>query len=287
VTKTRLPRNILTGLLVGVLACVIAGFAHPADTEAFYGATVQVVPVFLVAVALERTLGEILGTESSALAEELARVEREWTPPSRMTRAYYGVGLKLRDHAPLRVSPERVRAADGWLAGRSASELAAELVSEDNVDGVRFLDTVAKLTALASDEPAARANGAALAPSTLLEEWDKVNGTLMDDAKTRATEAVRFTVSMAYRARRDQQRLSVVASVNALAAAESLAFVGLLSPGAPYTGLLAATAGAAAASFVAVTVDAVINLLAPDVDIQSAGLDWPSVPASDSHWDAL
>jgi hypothetical protein len=27
--------------------------------------------------------------------------EREWTPPSRMTRALYGIGLKLRDNAPI------------------------------------------------------------------------------------------------------------------------------------------------------------------------------------------
>jgi hypothetical protein len=282
----RLPKNLIAGVVAGCLAGTAALIADPNDTKAFYAAAVQVVPVFLVALALERTLAEILGTETSVLDEEVARVEREWTPPSRMTRAYYEVGLKLRDRVPDVVPAVAMTEARDWLADRTPLTVARELVSEDNAAEPAFAELVVKLAALATRDRS-ETGAQRVQTDQLLAEWDNLNGVLLDAARAQATDAVRYTVSSAYRVRRDRQRLSVVTSVMTLAVAETLTFIGLLSPGAPYVGLFAATAAGVAASFVAVTVDAVINLLAPDVDIQSAGLRWPSLDASQSHWDNL
>ena len=97
---------------------------------------------------------------------------------------------------------------------------------------------------------------------------------------------LRYEVGAAYKARRRHQQVSVSASVCTLAITEILAFIGVLSPGSPYAGLFSVTAGAVVASFIAITIDAVGNLFAPEIDVQSAGLDW-SREGIGSHWDNL
>jgi hypothetical protein len=288
--KLKLPNNLIAGLVAGCIVGVAAGFADPADTKAFYGAAVQVVPVFLVALALERTLAEILGTETSVLSEETARLDREWTPPSSMTRAYHEVGLKLRDREPVVLVGDTIHDMREQLEDQTLLAVARGLVDEDNATGDRLEELIITLGTLATREYAVGSSvgsSVEVTPEQLLTEWDKLNEALWNEARRRAADEVRFTVSTAYRERRDRQRMSVVVSVVTLAVAETLAFIGLLSPRGPYAGLFIATAAAVAASFVAVTVDAVINLLAPDVDVQSAGLSWPTAPGSRSHWDDL
>jgi hypothetical protein len=281
------PRNLFAGLIAGVTVGCVAVLVSPGETAAFYGAAVQVVPVFLVAVALERTLVETLGTETSVLAEQLARVDREWTPPSSMTRTYYGVGLRLCELAPTTFRWDEIERARSELDGLSPEDIARVLPRDEALSGEDFRRLVTGLASLAlGNRPPMRRRTSRVTAEDLLAQWDTIEGALTDLAKQRAADEIRYEVSTAYRNRRLRQRLSVVASVSTLALAELLSFVGLLSPASAYPGLFALTAGAVAASFVAVTIDALLNLFAGEIDVQSAGLDWSDSPVG-SHWDAL
>jgi hypothetical protein len=71
---------------------------------------------------------------------------------------------------------------------------------------------------------------------------------------------------------------SILLAVGALTAAESLAFVGLLSPGASYPGLFALTSAFVASSFTTVVISAMRQLLQRPLDVQSAALDWSDEP---------
>jgi hypothetical protein len=273
------PKNLFAGLLAGIIVAAAALLTSPHETQAFYQAAVQVVPVFLVALALERSLAETLGTESSVIVEQLQRVDREWTPPSSETRTYYGVGLQLRELDPQSFRWDDVAAVRADMAGLSDVDAARTLPRGERLtrDELRHL-TLALAARALGDRPRIAYRTRKVSRDELLHEWDVLSGALTDRGKERAKAELRYEVAPAYEERRRRQRRSILVSVATLAVAELLAFIGLLSPGRPYTCLFATTAGAVAASFVAVTIDAITNLLARQIDVQSAGLDWTDEP---------
>lgn len=282
-----MPTNLVTGMAAGVIVALVAIVAAPAQTQSFYAAAVQIVPVFLVAVALERSLAETLGSETTVIAEALERAEREWTPPSSETRAYYGVGLQLRELGPQSFSWNEITGSREETKGLSDVDLARTLPRAEALDPDAMRRLVVALGArVVGDRPRFGRRTRNVSRDELLAQWDILAGALTERAKQRAKDELEYQTTEVYRARRRLRRLSILASALTLATAELLAFIGLLSPGRPYVGLFSASAGAVAASFVAVTTDAVGRLFARDLDVQSAGLDWTGEPVG-SHWDAL
>ena len=264
-----------------------AGVAAPEHPQPFYSAAVQVVPVFLVALALERSLAETLGTETSVISEQLDRVDREWTPPSSQTRRYYGVGLRLRELEAQSFSWTDIVACRTAIDGRTRVEIVRTLPGgEEPTDGELREISLVLASRVLGRRPRFRRRTPRVRSDELLREWDALFAALTDRAKEHAKDDVRYEVGAAYKSRRRRQQISVSASVCTLAVAEILAFVGLLSPGSAYRGLFCVTAGAVVASFVAITVDAISNLFVPEIDVQSAGLDW-SRTSMGSHWDEL
>jgi len=281
------PTNLIYGIGAGSIGAVVASLAAPQHTQTFYNAAVQVVPVFLVALALERSLAETLGTETSVISEQLDRVDREWTPPSSQTRRYYGVGLKLREIHAQSFRWKEIAACRAALEGQSRIDIVRTLPGGEDPTAAELREISLVLASRAlGRRPRFQRRTRRVGRDELLVEWDALYAALTDRGKERAKDDVRYEVGTAYRSRRRRQQISVSASVCTLAIAEILAFVGLLSPGSAYPGLFIATAGAIVASFVAITVDAVSNLFVREIDVQSAGLDW-SRESTGSHWDSL
>src|SRR4051794_34067071 len=81
VRRVPVPENVLAGLASFVSVFLIALWFAPKTTSRFYEAAVQVIPVFLVALAVEQTLARSLGTESAYVREAREKTQADFEPP--------------------------------------------------------------------------------------------------------------------------------------------------------------------------------------------------------------
>jgi hypothetical protein len=125
------PGDVTLGITAGLGVGLLALWLAPLDAKAFYAAAVQVVPVFLVALVLERSLVEMLGTESAAGGAELARVRSDWTPPSRVTRTFFNVERLLGEAGNRPLSRRDYERLGTTLEGLSDSDLWRTLANHE------------------------------------------------------------------------------------------------------------------------------------------------------------
>lgn len=81
-TRAKLLAPVTFAFGVGVLAMVAADMGHISKLGSFYGIVVQVLPVFLVALALEQSVTKAVGTESSFVDEAVKKAHVDYPRPS-------------------------------------------------------------------------------------------------------------------------------------------------------------------------------------------------------------
>lgn len=69
--RQSIPVNLVYGVGAGLVVAAAASRVAPEHKQPFYSAAVQVVPVFLVALALERSLAETLGLRRASSQSSL------------------------------------------------------------------------------------------------------------------------------------------------------------------------------------------------------------------------
>lgn len=120
---TRAPE---VGIAFALLAAVAAFFAAPSDTAAFYSAAAQVNPVFLVALAVERSLAEALGTETQYVNELRNRLATDYEPSLRNCSILSAVRDVLLRHSVAANAP--YPGGDEWIVGHHDYEAADGLL---------------------------------------------------------------------------------------------------------------------------------------------------------------
>jgi hypothetical protein len=281
------PLNVTLGL--GATACMLplAWIFAPASTSAFYEAAVQIIPVFLVALAVEQSFSESLGTESAFIQEARSRVKADYIEPAEfdvalasfegaLGRRGTGTG-RLHDFelsVPKREYEKYRDLADGsylaqwqWLiakvlkADKGLSDRAGEEARVEAADARLPIVAALALHDLAGVPRFTFTNAEDVNGRDIMFFIDKLRKSANDGLLTRLQlEAERDAVGE-YRDRKAARRLSTLFAISLLAAAELVAFVGLLSPGESYRALFGVSAALFTGSFVAVTTGAAQQLL--------------------------
>lgn len=223
----------------------------------------QVNPVFLVALAVEQTLAQSLGTESAYAAEAEKKAVTDFRPPPEYDEWW---DFFRNQASPVGVTVSRRSFDDAYRLSRRShghqwNEFGAALATSE-ADANLLLSSLGALALHdgRSDEdgeiPIMRVSRDRLY-AYVRKLRNAAEGSLLAAEKQRASARAIGE----YRRRKRARRVSIITAVGLLAVSEAVAFVGLLSPGGSYRGLFAASAALLTASFVAVVVSAIRALL--------------------------
>jgi hypothetical protein len=267
------------GLALLIPAGVVAYRTHPADPAAFYNATAQIIPVFLVALAVEQTITQSLGTESSYIneaesiaarnfrvagaAEELQRTMhqavRQWArdksfPPNKVKIPVRSLILDSMDgftDLPL---------SDQWEIIAASLEKRYDPDDPNSVE--RMVERLAAMTYLG--EPGmplpGGAPGASSTTGDVLKWLETAYKAFGNDKSAEYVREVGDAAKDRYRMQRRQRRVGTVSALVLLAIAEALALTGLITQPRCSQALFAVTC-ALLASAVAMVIAGAIRAL--------------------------
>lgn len=289
--------ELLVATGAGLLAAVAADMASPTDLKDFYTIVVQVLPVFLVAFALEQSVTRAIGTETSYVNEAVARAENDYEPDGNWLSVCEAFAmLESSVQADARTSEivfigEDERALEMRIRNLPPADQWRRLVDAYRWRWARNLGTKGDAPASEGPETVEVRTARSLLPvfaylpspaTPGVPTHDLLAGTVesrrsavdafarvgelftkaVDEQREREKADAREAARRQYRARVFGRRLAAFVAIGLLAVAETIGLIGVLGDESLRSTLLPFVAGATAAVIVVVSAGAMRDLAA-------------------------